>query len=286
MSQQLETTKKQKMSPAEAKFTHEEIGFHFNKSRRLLIEMRDRDGWIHLGYSSFDEYGQKAWNIGRTYLGRLVRAEEIQKSLSVPQNTEIPESQLRPLSVVSEIDRDAIYQQALKEAEAKGEKMTAAKVQEAVKAHQQKLKDAETALKVKEAKIDEMDADLQELQLQLQNKDMELDSLRQQAVQQSTPTHKEEAIDADFHEVSPVYDDIFILDVNDYYGHLADVLIKGLTEQKNNLEDFNKCVLKNNAKVQKVLNMGNKDRLAQATELLADFSASLDFLLTGKARDF
>ena len=299
MTKQILPVNQPDMTKEEALAVHATLKHHANAMRSNLLDMRDRNGWKALGFTSFEEYGEKEWGYSRTYINRLAKAEEIQKSLSVPIGTsEIPESQLRPLSVIPEADRDAIYQQALKDAEAKGEKLTAAKVQDAVKDYQAKLKGAEMSLQVKEAKIDELEAEKKQLaetiallsqpQKKVSTKAAEISRLEQlaaqkdQAIEQlkaqlAAQSQKKPALESDI-------DEALKLKIVEFYDALADNILVGATEILHSLQSFNETQVKEDYpnRLKEILPVGTRDRLAQAAEKMAVVSQSLDFLLTGK----
>jgi hypothetical protein len=120
------------MTKSEAYEKHTELKVLFGFMRKGLLEMRDRKGYLHLGYTSFEEYGEQEWNYSKSQINRLATAEVIQQSLSLTDDKEIPESQLRPLGKVPAAIRNEIYQQAKADAEAEGKEVTAKKIAEGV----------------------------------------------------------------------------------------------------------------------------------------------------------
>lgn len=127
---------------------HNQLKTIHSLTRALLLEMRDKKGYLALGFSTFEEYGEKEWGYTRTYIYRIAQAEETQQSISRQiGDKEIPEGQLRPLAKITAKDRDAIYQKAKDEAEVEGKKLTAKKIEEAVAKYQQEKIEAEKIIK-------------------------------------------------------------------------------------------------------------------------------------------
>ena len=133
------------MTRLEATEKHQQLKSLHSVARALLLEMRDRKGYLALGFKSFDEYGEKEWGYTRTYINRLATAELTQQSLCVPIGTELPESQLRALAKISEEDRNAIYQEAKAKAEEAGKILTALAISEAATKHRESLQIAQQA---------------------------------------------------------------------------------------------------------------------------------------------
>ncbi len=125
------------MSEDEALEKHNQLKSIHKVARSLLLEMRDRKGWLALGYTSFEEYGEKEWNYSQSYIYRLSKAEKIQQSLNSPLG-EIPETHLRPLGQIPPEERQAIFDEANKKAEEAGKERTAKMVEDAVKEWKEK----------------------------------------------------------------------------------------------------------------------------------------------------
>ena len=101
--------------------------------RALLFDMRDRKGWIALGYESFAEYGEQALGWKKSALNQEVMAASIEVTLSLSANCgQIPEGQLRPLSPLTGEERRQVWADATTKAQEEGQKLTAKLVQEAV----------------------------------------------------------------------------------------------------------------------------------------------------------
>lgn len=142
------------MTETEAREKHAQLKNLSSVMRSLLLEIRDRKGYLALGFSSFEEYGEKEWGYSRTYINRLAKAEEVQKTLTVPIGTELPESQLRELAKIPEAERTAIYEQAKAEAEAVGKEVTAKLIREKADLEKQ-LKSKESTLEALNARFDD-----------------------------------------------------------------------------------------------------------------------------------
>lgn len=122
----------QPMTLAEATRTNEAIKAGIVTVRSLLLDMRDRRGWMALGYDSFEDYGKGELGYEKSYISRLVTAETIQRSLdTLPIGNPIPESHLRPLGSLSDEDRRKVWDAATAKAEEEGRKLTAKIVEEA-----------------------------------------------------------------------------------------------------------------------------------------------------------
>lgn len=131
------------MTLDEARETDRLIKRHINTTRYLLLDMRDRKGWKALGYASFVEYGEKELSLGTARIYQLADAGEISLQLGFSKNLEKQpiESHLVPLKSVPEDERKAIWEEATRKAEAEHAKLTAQRVEEAVKEWQQRSKD-------------------------------------------------------------------------------------------------------------------------------------------------
>ncbi len=130
------------MTLDEARETDRLIKRHINTTRYLLLDMRDRKGWKALGYESFKEYGEKELGYEERHIYRLVDAAEIGLQIGTDQLDSQPaESQLRPLKAVPEEERKAIWDEATRKAEAEHAKLTAQRVEDAVKEWKQRSSD-------------------------------------------------------------------------------------------------------------------------------------------------
>ena len=121
------------MTRHEALRTNDAIKSGIKTLRALLLDMRDRKGWLALGYSSFEEYGKAELGYEKSYIYRIVEAACVESSLNeLPIGNSIPESHLRPLAPLSDEDRRKAYQEAKAQADEEHRKLTARMVQEAV----------------------------------------------------------------------------------------------------------------------------------------------------------
>lgn len=101
-------------------------------SRSCLYWMREKKGYLILGFESFEKYGEARFGFSRQHLNRLADAHAIQKVIEpIGANSiskEIKESVLRPLKEVP----DEIKKQIWEEAKAEHEKVTAKIIEEKV----------------------------------------------------------------------------------------------------------------------------------------------------------
>ena len=128
------------MGLEEATAKHQELKAIHGVARSMLLEMRDRKGWLALGYTSWEEYGEKEWDYGKRYLDRLATARRIESIVGPIGPKQIPETHLRPLTQVPDDIKKQIWDEANKEAEEKNQKITAKKVSEAVARYEESLK--------------------------------------------------------------------------------------------------------------------------------------------------
>lgn len=123
------------MTLEEAQAKHAQLKSLESVMRSSLLEMRDRKGWLVLGYASFSEYGETEWGFSQAYLYRLANAADIQKIISPMGENEISERTLRPLSKVDDADKKALYEEAVERALAEGKKLGAKMMEEVVAEH-------------------------------------------------------------------------------------------------------------------------------------------------------
>lgn len=120
------------MTKAEAIRINDAIKAGIVTVRSLLLDMRDRHGWVTLGYDSFEEYGKIELGYERGYLHKLARAGRVQRALGLPATgAPIPERHLRPLASLSDEDRRKVWDEATAKAREEGLKLTARMVEEA-----------------------------------------------------------------------------------------------------------------------------------------------------------
>lgn len=117
------------MTLAEAQAKHTELKSIHSIARTMLLEMRDRKGWLALGFESWADYAIKEWGYSENYLNRLANAARIQ-SVVVPIGTnEIPESHTRELA---NLPTDDAMREVYDRVIAENEKVTAKAIQDAV----------------------------------------------------------------------------------------------------------------------------------------------------------
>jgi hypothetical protein len=112
----------------EAQAKHNELKSLHSAMRLLLLEMRDRKGWLALGFESWEQYGEQEWGFTRQHLNRLATSAYIQNLVEPLGSNEIAETHLRPLTSVPDDVKIEIWQQVKSE----HEKITAKIVQDAV----------------------------------------------------------------------------------------------------------------------------------------------------------
>ncbi len=155
------------MTLDEARETDRLIKRHINTTRYLLLDMRDRNGYLQLGYSSFKDYGEKELGYQENYMHKLVNAAEISLQIGFSQDCTIvqpPESQLRPLTQVPESVRKEIWDEATRKAEEAGKKVTAKAVSEAVEEWKQRSEDWRQQSNGQRKKIRDLESQIDLLQ--------------------------------------------------------------------------------------------------------------------------
>lgn len=105
-------------------------------SRSCLYWMREKKGYLILGFESFEKYGEARFGFSIQHLNRLANAHAIQNVIEPIGSKEIAESVLRPLGqVISDEDKKKIWDEATAKAEAENKKVTAKMIEEAVAKH-------------------------------------------------------------------------------------------------------------------------------------------------------
>lgn len=148
------------MTLDEARETDRLIKRHINTTRYLLLDMRDRQGWKALGYESFKDYGEKELGYQENYIHKLVNAAEISLQIGFDQGCTMvhpKERQLRPLTQVPEEDRKAIWEEATRKAEEEHAKLTAQRVEDAVREWKQRQQESQTESNERRLKIRELE---------------------------------------------------------------------------------------------------------------------------------
>ena len=124
------------MTAEEARKRVTQINSMVNNIRALVLDFHDREGWKALGYENWAECVQKEFSIGQSHVYRLFEAAKIEARINenspIGENEPaIPESHLRPLTAVPEVDQPIVYKLA-KETAPEG-KLTAKHVERTVR---------------------------------------------------------------------------------------------------------------------------------------------------------
>ena len=125
--------------------------------------MRDRQGWKALGSESFKAYGEKELGYQEAHIYRLVEAAEVSLQIGyspIGESAPPAESQLRPLKAVPEEERKAIWEEATRKAEEENAKLTAQRVESAVKEWKQRQQESQTESNERRNKIRELEAQI------------------------------------------------------------------------------------------------------------------------------
>ncbi len=117
------------MTREEAELVNGILRRSLSDSRFYLLKMRDEKGWKALGYESFDAFGEQEHGITGRHLYRLAEAAEVAISLELTERSKTPETHLRPLAKIDDV---ALRRAVWDEVNAEHEKVTAARIQEAV----------------------------------------------------------------------------------------------------------------------------------------------------------
>jgi len=169
------------MTLEEAQEKHAQLKSLQSVARALLLEIRNRRGYIVLGYESFEEYAEVEWGYSQSYVYRLSKAEEIQNSLNSPiGEKEIPETHLRHLSKVPEADRAALFAEVNAKAEAEGKERTAKMVQEAVANYQKTVSEQQQTIESLTTQLSQKSDNakqIEELEAEVSKKEKELEDL-------------------------------------------------------------------------------------------------------------
>ena len=155
------------MTADEAHSAHNQLKHLHNVVRELLLQIRDRKGYLHLGYQTFAEYGEHEWGYSQSYIHRLATAHATQQ-LVAPNSPDIPETQLRPLASVPDVDKKRIYAEVKTQCDEEHKKLTAKLIADAVTKYQAdntvlqaQLNTMESQLSTEfQAKIDDLNDEL------------------------------------------------------------------------------------------------------------------------------
>lgn len=147
-------------------------------SRSCLYWMRQKKGYLILGFESFEKYGEARFGFSRVHLNRLADAHAIQNVIEPIGSKEIKESVLRPLGQVPYEMKVQIWNDATAEAKAENKKVTAKMIEEAVKKYKAKNEQLQTKLSEVENDMQARFDDLQDKQLALINNNEKIISER------------------------------------------------------------------------------------------------------------
>ncbi|MBT9098426.1 hypothetical protein KFZ76_11980 [Methylovulum psychrotolerans] len=296
------------MTLEEAQEAHNSLKNLQSVARKILLEIRDRKGWKALGYSSFAEYGEKEFGYDQTYIYRLAKAEEVQKTINSPLG-ELPETHLRELGRLPAADRQAVLDSVL----AAGGKVTAKRIQEAVSIFK-------NALEASEIEKTQLRQQLDEIQQQQQEMATKLGYKIREGVEELLPTIENE-IKQNFTESLEAKDDEIMrlrsnLNLQEFRDEQAELIAAKhnaqieldktknelqarLTEQEvnNQYTSFANAISKNILDIMLELAVFTQDNkqvwvypytkshLAIAAKNLLEASKQLDFLATGIEQD-
>lgn len=133
------------MTVDEARQATEKIKSNQTESRRLLLDVYERDGWKALGYKNIAEYAEREFEYKKAYTHFLINAAEVERNLrksTKVDNRQIPETHLRPLATLPADVQPKAYQQAVDTAP--NGKVTAAHVEHIVKEYKQEIEQPES----------------------------------------------------------------------------------------------------------------------------------------------
>lgn len=126
------------MTVQEAKECIENINANLKNTRKLLLDLYEREGWRALGYDSWRICVATEFKQSQAYLYRQLEAAQTEKAISPMGEKEIPERHLRPLTKLAPSEQKKVWDKVIKTAP-EG-KVTAKHVEETVK----ELKHTET----------------------------------------------------------------------------------------------------------------------------------------------
>jgi hypothetical protein len=99
------------MSQDEARRAVETIRTNLDSTRRLLLDLYNREGWRALGYSSWRDCAQAEFGQSVAYLYRQLSAAKIEQEMDSPIG-EIPESHMREIAKSAPEDRPRVIERA------------------------------------------------------------------------------------------------------------------------------------------------------------------------------
>ena len=118
------------LSSAQARRLCEKIVSQATDLRGLMLQLRDGEGWVALGYATWDKCCETEFGYSKRHANRLIQAAEISQQVGPIGPTEpLPESHARELGRVPEESRQDVLD--LAEEKADGKPVTAATIRRA-----------------------------------------------------------------------------------------------------------------------------------------------------------
>ena len=119
-----------RLSGAQARRLCEKIAQQAKNLRNLLMQLRDGEGWVALGYASWARCCETEFGYSKRHANRLIQAAEISQQVGPMGPASLPERQARELARVPEEQRQEVLDVAVENA---GDKpLTAATIRQAV----------------------------------------------------------------------------------------------------------------------------------------------------------
>jgi len=142
MAEQLTTL----MTLKEARSSVKRINKHLGDLRHTVEEFHNRQGWVALGYETWQDCVKEEFEISRMQAFRLLQAAQIEREVVVSDVTlcyteqAIPTAHLLPLAALPAGHRKAPYDAAKAKANAVNKQLTARDIQAEVELHQPRKK--------------------------------------------------------------------------------------------------------------------------------------------------
>jgi hypothetical protein len=121
-----------RLSAKQARRLCEKIARQAENLRELLLQLRDGQGWLALGYASWASCCEEEFGYSKQHANRLIKAEEINRQVEPMGSIPLSERQARELGKVPEEKRQAVLDWAIEKAD--GKPLTAAAIHKAAKA--------------------------------------------------------------------------------------------------------------------------------------------------------
>ncbi|MBT9097491.1 hypothetical protein KFZ76_07165 [Methylovulum psychrotolerans] len=144
------------MTMEEALEAHNSLKGLQKVARKILLDIKDRNGWKVLGHDSFGDYAEKEWGYSQAYAYRLAAAAEVEATIDSPLG-ELPETYLRPLASIPKEDRQLVFDTALANVEKSGKRLTAQFIKDAVNDYKNQLEQANKEIGQLKTKLDDQD---------------------------------------------------------------------------------------------------------------------------------